>query len=42
MGFSTFLPASGKTDVDLGTPQAGILRSMCAMGMYIFEIDFKN
>ncbi len=41
MGFSTFLPASGKTDVDLGTPQAGILRSMCAMGMDIFEIDFK-
>jgi len=42
LGYSTFLPATGKTDVDLGTPQAGILRGMCAMGMYVFEIDFKN
>ena len=42
IGYSAFLPASGKTDVELGTPQAGILRGMCAMGMYVFEIDFKN
>ena len=42
LGYSTFLPATGKTDVALGTPQAGILRGMCAMGMYVFEIDFKN
>src|SRR3989344_9396885 len=41
MGYSTFLPATGKTDVDLGSPQAGILRGMCAMGMYVFEIAFK-
>src|SRR3989344_5154145 len=42
IGYSAFLPASGKTDVDLGTPQAGILRGMCAMGMYTFEIEFQN
>ena len=42
MGYSAFLPATGKADVDLGTPQAGILRGMCVMGMYTFEIEFKN
>ena len=42
MGYSTFLPATGKTDVELGVQQVGILRGMCAMGMYIFEVDFKN
>ena len=42
IGYSAFLPASGKTDVELGTPQAGILRGMCAMGMYVFEIEFKS
>ena len=42
VGYSAFLPATGKTDVDLGTPQAGILRGMCVMGMYTFEIEFKN
>ena len=41
IGYSAFLPATGKTDVELGTPQAGILRGMCAMGMYVFEIEFK-
>ena len=42
MGYSSFLPASGKTDVDLGSPKAGVLRGMCAMGMYVFEIDFQR
>ncbi|MEK7108814.1 MAG: hypothetical protein AAB919_00045 [Patescibacteria group bacterium] len=41
IGYSAFLPATGKTDVNLGTPQAGVLRGMCAMGMYTFEIDFN-
>ncbi len=41
MGYSAFLPATGKTDVDLGVQQAGVLRGMCAMGMYVFEIAFK-
>jgi len=42
IGFSTFLPASGKTDANLGVPQAGTVRGMCAMGMYTFEIEFKG
>ncbi len=42
MGYSAFLPATGKTDVELGTPQAGVLRGMCVMGMYTFEIDFQK
>ncbi len=40
MGYSAFLPATGKTDVSLGTPQVGTLRGMCGMGMYTFEISF--
>ncbi len=42
MGFSKFLPSSGTTDVDLGSPQAGVLRGMCGMGMYTFEINFRD
>ena len=42
IGYSAFLPATGKTDASLGTPQAGVLRGSCGMGMYIFEIDFKG
>ena len=41
LGVSKFLPPTGKTNIDLGTPQAGILRGMCGMGMYTFEIAFK-
>ena len=42
IGYSAFLPATGNTDVSLGSPQAGVLRGMCAMGMYTFEIEFKG
>ncbi len=42
MGYSAFLPSTGKTDVDLGVQQAGVLRGSCGMGMYTFEIDFQN
>lgn len=42
MGIAKFLPASGKTDIDLGSPQAIVLRGMCGMGMYTFEIDFQG
>jgi len=42
LGVSTFLPPTGKTNIDLGSPQAGVLRGMCGMGMYTFEIDFKG
>lgn len=42
MGYSKFLPASGSTDIELGIPQAGILRGMCGMGMFTFEINFEG
>lgn len=35
------LPQSGKTDIDIGIPEAGILQGSCGMGMYPFEVDFK-
>ena len=42
IGYSAFLPSTGKTDVDLGVQQAGVLRGSCGMGMYTFEIDFQS
>lgn len=36
------LPPSGATDIDLGSPQAGILNGTCGMGMYSFEINFQG
>lgn len=41
MGISKFLPASGTTDIELGSPKVSVLRGMCGMGMYTFEIDFE-
>ncbi len=32
---------SGMTDIDIGTPEKGLMRGGCTMGMmYAFEIDF--
>lgn len=42
MNIGKSLSQSGTTDIDLGNPQTGILRGVCAMGMYPFEIDFQN
>ena len=42
IGFSKILPASGNTDINLGSPSAGTLRGTCSMGMYSFEIEFKG
>jgi plastocyanin domain-containing protein len=42
MGISTFLPPSGATDIDLGSPQATTLQGTCGMGMYSFEVDFQS
>ena len=41
MNYQTILPQSGDTDIDLGTPKAGKLDAMCAMGMYRFAVEFK-
>lgn len=38
---SLFLPQSGETDIDIGTPEAGILDGLCSMGMYRFAVDFQ-
>jgi plastocyanin domain-containing protein len=39
---SQTLPASGATDITLGTPAPGIMQGTCGMGMYNFTIDFKS
>lgn len=42
LGVNTFLPQTGATDIAIGTSAAGTLLGTCSMGMYRFEIDFKN
>ena len=42
MDISKILPQTGMTDIDLGTPDVGILNGSCGMGMYPFEIDFQS
>ncbi len=39
---SMYLPDSGVTPIDLGTPVAGITSGTCGMGMYNFEIEFQS
>lgn len=42
MNLTKNLELSGTTDIDLGNPKEGVLHGSCAMGMYPFEINFKN
>jgi len=42
LNISKILPQSGSIDIDIATPQAGILRGTCGMGMYPFAIDFRS
>ena len=42
MNITKSLAQSGVTDIDLGSPTATNLQGMCGMGMYPFEIDFRN
>lgn len=42
MGISKFLPQSGNTDVDIGSPKVAVLQGTCGMGMYNFEITFQS
>jgi len=42
MGISKYLPQSGTTDIDIGSQSTSTLNGSCSMGMYAFEIDFKN
>ncbi len=41
LNITEYLPQSGVTEIDLGTPDPGILDGTCGMGMYPFEIDFQ-
>jgi plastocyanin domain-containing protein len=42
LGLSKNLTPTASTDIDLGTPGPGVLRGLCSMGMYFFEIDFQS
>ncbi len=41
LNVSKFLPQTGNTDIDIGSPEIGLFRGSCGMGMYPFEIDFR-
>ena len=42
IGFQKILPQTGETEIDIGTPKAGIpLQGVCGMGMYNFLINFN-
>lgn len=34
------LEPTATTEIDLGTPNRGVMRGLCGMGMYSFEINF--
>ncbi len=42
LNISKNLPASGVTDIDVGSAKIGMLQGTCGMGMYPFEIDFQS
>jgi Cu+-exporting ATPase len=42
MNISRNLPQSGVTDIDIGSPQVGVINGTCGMGMYPFDIQFQN
>lgn len=42
LGFQKILPQTGETEIDIGTPKAGVpLQGVCGMGMYSFLINFE-
>lgn len=41
LGVSKMLPSVGNTDVDVGSPQIGLLQGSCGMGMYRFAVNFQ-
>ncbi len=41
MDISRVLPSTGKTEINIGSQEKGILRGSCGMGMYPFEIVFE-
>ncbi|MBP6942756.1 MAG: cupredoxin domain-containing protein [Candidatus Buchananbacteria bacterium] len=41
MDISKNLPASGVTDIDIGSQKVATLQGTCGMGMYPFEVTFN-
>jgi len=42
VGYQAILPATGETEIDLGTVAVGEkINGVCSMGMYSFAIDFS-
>ena len=41
LDISKSLPQTGSTDIDIGTPKAGVFNGTCGMGMYPFDIKFE-
>jgi len=42
VGYRSMLPASGETEIDLGTPESGkTIRGLCSMGMYNFSVNVR-
>lgn len=42
LSLSRTLPQTGSTDIDIGTPQIGVLQGTCGMGMYRFGVNFQG
>ena len=43
LGYRKMLPQTGETEIDIGTPQAGVpLQGVCGMGMYSFKVNFQS
>lgn len=42
LNISENLPLSGSTDIDIGIGQLGTLNGTCGMGMYPFEVEFRE
>ena len=42
INYRAMLPATGDTEIDLGTPKLGdTIRGVCGMGMYSFALQVK-
>ena len=41
LDYQKILPQTGETEIDIGTPKAGVpLQGLCSMGMYNFVVKF--
>jgi plastocyanin domain-containing protein len=42
LNLSKALPQSGSTDIDINSTNPGTLKGTCGMGMYPFEVEFRE